>query len=53
VDSHTFLFAVDKFTKWIEAKPIASIRATKAVEFISEIMYRFGGLISSHLTNHD
>jgi IS30 family transposase len=33
---------VDKFTKWIEVKPTASIRATKAIEFIKELMYRFG-----------
>jgi IS30 family transposase len=26
--------AVDKFTKWIEAKPAASIIAAKTVEFI-------------------
>jgi transposase InsO family protein len=32
---------VDKFTKWIKAKPTASITAAKA-EFISEIIYRFG-----------
>jgi transposase InsO family protein len=33
---------VDKFTKWIEVKPAASITATKVVEFIKEIMYKFG-----------
>jgi hypothetical protein len=33
---------VDKFTKWIEVKPITSITAAKAVEFIKEIMYMFG-----------
>jgi hypothetical protein len=33
---------VDKFTKWAEAKPAASITAVKAVEFIKEMMYRFG-----------
>jgi transposase InsO family protein len=38
----THLRAVDKFTKWIEVKPAASITATKAVEFINEIMYIFG-----------
>jgi transposase InsO family protein len=38
---HIFV-AVDNFTKWIEAKPAASITATKAVEFVSEIMYWFG-----------
>jgi transposase InsO family protein len=39
--THIFL-AVDKFSKWIEAKPVASITAAKAVEFISNIMHRFG-----------
>jgi transposase InsO family protein len=33
---------VDKFTKWIEVKPAASITTVKVVEFIKEIMYRFG-----------
>jgi hypothetical protein len=42
-EGYTHIFvAVDKFTKWIEAKPVASITATKAVKFIYEIMYRFG-----------
>jgi hypothetical protein len=34
--------AVDKFTKWIEVKPAASITAAKVMEFIKEIMYKFG-----------
>jgi transposase InsO family protein len=33
---------VDKFTKWIEVKSNASIKMAKAMEFIKEIMYRFG-----------
>jgi transposase InsO family protein len=32
---------VDKFTKWIEVKLMASITTAKAVEFIREIMHRF------------
>jgi hypothetical protein len=28
------LVAIDKFTKWIEYKPIASLTSAKAVEFI-------------------
>jgi transposase InsO family protein len=39
--THIFI-AVDKFTKWIEVKPAASITVAKAVEFIKEIMYMFG-----------
>jgi transposase InsO family protein len=34
--------AVDKFTKWIEAKPVATITAGTAVQFIKEITTRFG-----------
>jgi hypothetical protein len=33
---------VDKFIKYIKVKPTVSITAAKAVEFIREIMYRFG-----------
>ena len=33
---------VDKFTKWIKAKPMASVMATKAVEFVREIVNQFG-----------
>jgi hypothetical protein len=36
------LVAIDKFTKWIEYKPIASLTSTKAVEFIQDIIFRFG-----------
>ena len=35
--NHIFM-AIDKFTKWIEVKPIAA----KAAEFIEEISHRFG-----------
>ena len=34
--------AIDKFTKWIEYKPLAKYSATKAVEFIQEITHHFG-----------
>jgi transposase InsO family protein len=36
------LVAIDKFTKWIEYKPIASLSLAKAVEFIQDIIFRFG-----------
>jgi transposase InsO family protein len=39
--THIFV-TVAKFTKWIKVKHVASITATKAVEFIKEIMYMFG-----------
>jgi transposase InsO family protein len=38
---HIFV-AVDKFTKCIEVKHAASIILAKAMEFIKEIIYRFG-----------
>src|SRR3954465_13262233 len=36
------LVAVDKFTKWIEAKPIKSLNSATAVSFIRGIIHRFG-----------
>ena len=33
--------AIDDFTKWIEYKPLVKFNATKAVEFMQDIMYRF------------
>jgi hypothetical protein len=39
--THIFV-VVDKFTKWIEVKSATSITAAKVVEFIKEILYRFG-----------
>jgi transposase InsO family protein len=38
--THIFV-AVEKFTKWVKAKPAASITTAKAVKFIKETMYRF------------
>ena len=35
------LVVVDKFTKWIEAKPITNIRSEEAVKFFLDIIYRF------------
>ena len=48
------LVAVDKFTKWIEAKPITNIRLKEAVKFFLNIIYRFGVpncIITDHGTN--
>jgi transposase InsO family protein len=36
------LVAVDKFSKWIEARSIVSVRSEEAVEFFTDIIYRFG-----------
>jgi hypothetical protein len=34
--------AVDKFSKWIEARPIVNVRSEEAVSFFIDIIYRFG-----------
>ena len=36
------LVAVDKFTKWIEARPISAIKSEQAVLFFHNIVHRFG-----------
>ena len=48
------LVAVNKFTKWIEAKPITNLRSEEAVKFFLDIIYRFGVpncIITNHRTN--
>ena len=48
------LMVVDKFTKWIEAKPITNIRSEEVVKFFHDIIYRFGVpnyIITDHGTN--
>jgi hypothetical protein len=34
--------AIDKFTKWIEYKPIATLTTDRVVTFICDILHRFG-----------
>jgi hypothetical protein len=36
------LVAIDKFTKWIEFKPIAKLTPDRVVNFISDILHWFG-----------
>ena len=36
------LVAIDKFSKWIEARPIGKIRSEQAVLFFTVIVFRFG-----------
>ena len=48
------LVAVDRFTKWIDAKPITNIRTEEAVKFFLDIIYWFGVpncIITDHGTN--
>jgi hypothetical protein len=35
------LVAIDKFSKWIEARPIARIKSEQAVLFFTDIVHRF------------
>jgi transposase InsO family protein len=34
--------AIDKFTKWIEYRPLMKYSATKAVKFVQDIVHHFG-----------
>jgi hypothetical protein len=36
------LVAIDKFSKWVEVRPITNVRAEQAVMFFTDIIYRFG-----------
>jgi transposase InsO family protein len=36
------LVAIDKFSKWIEVRPLTSIRSEQAVAFFTNIVHRFG-----------
>ena len=38
------LVTVDKFTKWIEARPISVIKSEQVVLFFLDIIHRFGVL---------
>jgi hypothetical protein len=35
------LLAVNKFSKWIEARPIVNVRSKEPVSFFTDIIYRF------------
>jgi transposase InsO family protein len=37
-----FLVAVDKFSKWIKARPIVNVCSKEVVSFFTDIIYRFG-----------
>jgi hypothetical protein len=45
------LITVDKFTKWVEAKPQAKIGSKQATYFIQDIIFRFG-VPNSIITNN-
>jgi hypothetical protein len=39
---HDLLMAIEKFFKWIKARPICRVRSEEVVEFFTDIIYRFG-----------
>ena len=50
------LVVVDKFTKWIEAKPIKNLEASTVVSFIRELIFRYGvphSIITDNRSNFD
>jgi hypothetical protein len=44
------LVAVNKFTKWIKARPLAKISSKQAVNYVQDIIFRFGSLTPTSLT---
>jgi hypothetical protein len=36
------LVVIDKFTKWVKAKPLAKIGSKQAIDFIQDIIFHFG-----------
>ena len=48
------LVAVDKFTKWIEAKPVRKADGATALKFVRDLVVRFGlphSIITDNGTN--
>jgi transposase InsO family protein len=45
------LVAIDKFSKWVEVRPITNLRAEQAVSIFTNIVYRFG-VPNSIITNN-
>ena len=46
------LVTMDKFTKWIEARPITMIKSEQTVLFFTDIIHRFG-VPNSIITDND
>jgi transposase InsO family protein len=45
------LVAIDKFSKWIEARPITNMRSEQATLFFTDIIHRFG--VPNYITDND
>jgi hypothetical protein len=39
---HRVLVAIDKFTKWIEVKPVTCPKADRVLDFLDELVHRYG-----------
>jgi transposase InsO family protein len=51
--AYTYLLvAIDKFSKWVEVRPITNLRAEQAVTFFTDIIYRFGVPNNSIITDN-
>jgi hypothetical protein len=52
------LVAIDKFTKWIEVKPVTCPKADRLLDFLDELVHRYGlphhiiTDLGSNLNNH-
>jgi hypothetical protein len=52
------LVAIDKFTKWIEVKPVTFPKADRVLDFLDELVHRYGLLqriityLGSNFNNH-
>jgi hypothetical protein len=51
-DFTQLLVAVDKFSKWIEARPIVNVRSEEVVSFFTDIIYHFG-IPNTIITDND
>jgi hypothetical protein len=36
------LVAIDKFTKWMEVKPVTCLKADRVLDFLNELVHRYG-----------
>jgi hypothetical protein len=46
------LVAVDKFSKWIEARPIVNVRSEEVVSFFTDVIYHFS-IPNTIITDYD
>jgi IS30 family transposase len=41
-EDSTILVAIDKFTKWIEVKPVTCHKADRVLDFLDELVHHYG-----------